>query len=193
LAFDVREQVGHKYLVSFRATAGVLDRMRGLVRRWVWACAASRAILLFVPGVAKSPGPLWRRMDAQPRHHVASLRRGDIPTAPGVYAFYAAGDDKASYVGKASSLRTRIWLKHLGRGRVMTGSALRRNVAEHLRIATAGAIKAGQYQLDDHELARVRFFIESCHVAWLTTDTPAEALDLETEFKREWLPELTRR
>jgi hypothetical protein len=78
-------------------------------------------------------------------------------------------------------------------GRVMTGSAFRRNVAEHLGIATAAAIKSRAYQPTDDELARIRAFIEACEVAWITTDTPASALTLEREIKREWIPPLTKR
>jgi hypothetical protein len=54
----------------------------------------------------------------------------DVPTDAGVYAWYR--DGVAIYVGKAVSLRARVWGNHLGRGSVMTSSAFRRNVAAHL-------------------------------------------------------------
>jgi len=108
-----------------------------------------------------------------------------------VYAWYREGD--AVYVGKADSLQNRLWKNHLGRGRVLTGSAFRRNVAEELGISTAGSIKSRDYQLDAAELASVRSYIMECEVAWLATDTPAAARDVETRIKREWTPPLTRR
>jgi len=75
----------------------------------------------------------------------------------------------------------------------MTGSAFRRNVAEHLGISTAPQIKSRHYQPDDDEVSRIRAFIESCEVAWMTASTPAAALALEKQAKAEWMPPLTKR
>lgn len=129
-------------------------------------------------------------MHAQPRHSPRTLRSADIPTDPGVYAWYR--DGQAIYVGKANSLRNRLWKNHLGRGRVMTGSAFRRNVAQHLRIAAANDIKTKAYQPTVAEVLAVRGFIEGCEVAWRITDSAPAALALETALKREWRPPLTR-
>jgi excinuclease UvrABC nuclease subunit len=129
-------------------------------------------------------------MHARPRHRGRELLKADIPTDPGVYAWYRK--DAAIYVGKADRLQDRLWKNHLGQGKVMTGSAFRRNVAEHLGISTAARIKARTYQPDTDEVARVRRFIEGCQVAWLVCETKAAALDLETHMKREWLPPLTK-
>lgn len=60
-------------------------------------------------------GPLWKSMHAQPKHAARDLRKADIPTDPGVYAWYRDGE--AIYVGKADSLQNRLWSKHLARGR----------------------------------------------------------------------------
>jgi hypothetical protein len=129
-------------------------------------------------------------MHAGPRHRGGELLKADIPTNPGVYAWYRKG--AAIYVGKADRLQDRLWKNHLGRGRVMTGSAFRRNVAEHLGISTSAGIKARAYQPDADELVRVRRFIEGCHVAWLVCESKPVALDLETRMKREWMPPLTK-
>jgi excinuclease UvrABC nuclease subunit len=134
-------------------------------------------------------GPLWSQMNVQPRRSSAELRKRDLPPAPGVYAWYRDGD--AVYVGKADSLKDRLG-RHLGRGRVMTSSAFRRNVAEHLGISTAALIKSKAYQPDDDEVASIRAFVEGCEVAWVTTSTPADALHLETNMKLEWTPPLTK-
>ena len=61
---------------------------------------------------------------------MATLTAGDLPVGPGVYALYGDGD--RMYIGKADSLRDRVWKNHSGRGQLMTTSAMRRNIAEHL-------------------------------------------------------------
>ncbi len=75
----------------------------------------------------------------------------------------------------------------------MTGSALRRNVAEHLGIATATAIKKRKYRPTPEDARRVVHWIDGCEVAWITCATPKEAHDLETDMKHENKPPLTRR
>jgi hypothetical protein len=118
------------------------------------------------------------------------LMKAKIPSDPGVYAWYR--DGAAIYIGKADSLQQRLWSNHLGRGPVMTGSALRRNVAQYLGIATANEIKTRAYQPTDDEVQAVRGFIEGCEVAWLVCQTKLAARDLEDRLKREWRPPLTR-
>jgi excinuclease UvrABC nuclease subunit len=135
-------------------------------------------------------GPLWKLMHASPRRGVRELTKTDIPEDPGVYAWYRDGE--AIYVGKADCLRTRLWSKHLGRGPVMTGSAFRRNVTQELDLAKANDIKTKAYEPTAGEVRAVRAFIEDCEVAWVTTDTKAHALRLESRMKREWRPRLTR-
>lgn len=84
------------------------------------------------------PSP-WERMDAQPRRSMKTLKAADLPGDPGCYALYRG--TSRMYVGRADCLHNRVWKNHSGRGPVMTGSALRRNVAEHLGVATANEIK----------------------------------------------------
>jgi hypothetical protein len=136
-------------------------------------------------------GRHWLAMDGQPRLSLGMLKDDDIPSDPGVYALYRDGD--RMYVGKAACLRNRIWRNHCGRGAVMTGSALRRNLAEHLGIATAAEIKARRYQPTSWELHRVRQWLEMCEIAWRTSDSHADAIDLEIGMKREHMPMLTKR
>lgn len=136
-------------------------------------------------------GPLWSKMAARPRLEVPVLTRDQLPLDPGVYSFWR--DGKPVYVGKATSLRSRVWKSHGGRGAVMTGSAFRRNVAEHLGIASANDIYKRIYQPTDQEVSRVRAFIEGCEAAWITCPTEPAAVDLETRMKREWTPPLTKR
>ena len=134
------------------------------------------------------PGPLWTRMNAQPRHHPEGLR-AKLPIDPGVYAWYRRG--RAIYVGKADSLLARVG-KHTSKGRSMRGSAFRRNVAEHLGIASALAIYLGDYEPTEKDLAEIRAFIEGCRVAWLIAPSEKAAKDLEDDFKVEWMPPLTK-
>jgi hypothetical protein len=130
-------------------------------------------------------------MDRQPRRSMKHLVRDDIPTSPGVYALYRSGE--RVYAGKADSLRERIWKNHSGRGPVMTSSALRRNIAERLGIASAADIKAGRYQPDPGEVARVRVWLDRCEIAWRECESSAAALRLETAMKAEEMPPLTKR
>lgn len=132
----------------------------------------------------------WAQMDARPRTAVAELKRDDLPEEPGVYAFYRNG--QAVYIGKAGDLRSRVWKKHSGKGAVMTGSAFRRNVAQHLGISTANEIKKRLYQPTPEEVTAVRAWIESCQVAWMIRPTEALAVALEKVLKREYKPPLTR-
>lgn len=134
---------------------------------------------------------LWEEMDRQPRHLMRDLRAENLPTSAGVYALYR--DGARMYVGKAGNLRDRVWKNHSGRGAVMTSSAMRRNVAAHLDIATAADIKAGRYQPTPAEVARVRAWLDGCEVTWRAcVDEPA-AVALETAMKAECLPPLTKR
>ena len=129
-------------------------------------------------------------MDARPRRAVPSIAQPDIPSEAGVYAFYR--DGKAIYVGKAGSLRIRLWRYQLGHGQSLTGAAFRRNVAEWIGISTAAAIKRRAYQPDDAELAAIRAFIEECEIAWIAQPSDGAATDLEARMKAEWKPPLTR-
>ena len=95
-------------------------------------------------------------------------------------------------LGKANSLRDRVWGNHSGRGMSLTGSALRRNVAEYLGIASAADIKTGRYRPTAEEVAKVRAWLDGCDVAWVECETPAAALRLEYEMKADGKPPLTK-
>jgi hypothetical protein len=136
-------------------------------------------------------GTLWSQMGRSRRRSMSSLRKEDIPLDPGVYALYRAG--KPMYVGKAKSLQGRVWKNHSGRGRDMGTSAMRRNVAEHLGIATANAIKEGLYRVSAEEAGRVRAWLDRCEIGWRKCPTEADAVALETAMKAEYLPPLTKR
>lgn len=125
---------------------------------------------------------------------MASLKADDLPgEAPGVYALYR--DGVPMYVGLAEnqSIRGRFWGSHRGRGVSTTGSALRRNVAEHLGIATARSIKKRDYRPTPNDARRVVEWLDGCEVAWIECATPRVAKDLEADMKVEYKPPLTQR
>lgn len=130
-------------------------------------------------------------MDAQARRTMSALRREDLPTDPGVYSVYR--DGVRQYVGKAGCLRDRVWKNHSARGASMTNSAMRRNVAEHLGIATAADIKARRHQTSVADAQRVRAWLESCEIAWQTCADESAAVALEAALKTEHRPPLTKR
>jgi hypothetical protein len=45
---------------------------------------------------------------------------------------------------------------------------------------------ADVYELTQEELVRVRAFIEECQFAWVTCNSPGEALIFERAIKSEW-------
>ncbi len=75
----------------------------------------------------------------------------------------------------------------------MGTSAMRRNVAEHLGIATAKDIKDGIYKVTEAEASRVRRWLDGCEIVWRECETEAAAKRLETAMKAEYLPPLTKR
>jgi hypothetical protein len=74
----------------------------------------------------------------------------------------------------------------------MTNSALRRNVAQFLVIATAADIKRGRYKPTAEDARRVSDWIRDCELAWIECEDQPAANPLETALKREWKPPLTR-
>lgn len=135
--------------------------------------------------------PLWQAMDSRPRISMRDLEASDLPEAPGVYALYRINE--RWYVGKATSLRSRVSGNHSGRGRNLGSSAMRRNIAEHLGFGTPARIKDGTRRLSQDELAAVRGWLDECDIAWVETTTVAAAVDLEAAMKTEARPRLTKR
>lgn len=135
--------------------------------------------------------PSWSEMDQRARIGLARLLKEAIPISPGVYALYR--HDERMYVGKAASLRERIWKNHCGRGAVMTGSALRRNIAEHLGIASSADIKSRRYAPTGGEIEAVRLWLDGCEIAWIESASPERAGQDEAALKAEYMPLLTKR
>jgi hypothetical protein len=132
----------------------------------------------------------WRDIHGRKRRPVAGLTKADVPHKPGVYVLYR--DGSAVYVGKATWLDERFGGSHLGRGVSMTGSAMRRNVAEFLGIASAADIKARRYKPTLADAGRVADWIRACEVSWVACKSVAAAEALEDRLKAEWKPPLTK-
>lgn len=75
----------------------------------------------------------------------------------------------------------------------MTSSALRRNVAEYLGVASAADIKARRYVTTPRDAEAVTMWLGPCQVAWIECLTDNDAKRVETAIKLEWLPPLTKR
>ena len=132
----------------------------------------------------------WADMDAKPRHAVNALTRAAIPPSPGAYALYRA--EERLYVGKATSLRSRVAGQHFAKGASMTNSALRRNVCQHIGIARAADIKARRYRTTVDDALRVTQWLASCAFAWVECATADEAFQIEQALRREFKPPLNR-
>ena len=125
-------------------------------------------------GCVSEDARTWADLESARRHQPATLERDRVPDEPGVYAWFRDGN--RMYVGKADSLRDRVCGNHLGQSKAPTGSAFRRNVAEHLGYGSSAAIKKRELELTAEQLVKVRTWILSCEVAWLTCSTKAGAI-----------------
>lgn len=130
-------------------------------------------------------------MHSCPRFEVGSLTEAGISPSPGVYALYR--DGSAVYVGKAKSLGSRLWTQHFRRGKSMTNSALRRNVAQFLGIASSADIRGGRYRPTAEDALRVSEWISGAQIAWIECESEEAAIGFEDALKAEWMPPLTKR
>ena len=137
------------------------------------------------------PARQWVDMNNAVKHCVADVVAGMLPAAPGVYAWYR--DGQRQYVGRATSLRARLWKNHLSQSRSLTNSALRRNVAQWLGFATTAALKRREITLTADQLGRVHRWVRSCELAWLICDSARDAIELEAQLRKEFLPPLNQR
>lgn len=134
----------------------------------------------------------WGALLAEEVVLVRDLVRADVPDDPGVYLWRR--DGAVVYVGTASSLRGRLWSKHLGRGVSLAGSSLRRNVCELLfgippRVTgnRPGRVKVTRGQSD-----AIRGWLSECELSWRSCETPADAEGLEKRLRSTYMPPLNR-
>ena len=136
----------------------------------------------------------WERMNAEPRRAVPKVDETDVPTEPGVYAFYHQGTPV--YVGRAMTgrgLRDRVWKNHLALDTDLSRSSFRRNVCEELGIAPTAITRQRPPQLRVEQVEVVNEWVRDCEVAWVTLGSADEADKFERAIKLEWKPRLTKR
>ena len=134
-------------------------------------------------------GTGWRWMSSP--SPLAILKGDDIPSDPGVYALYR-GDDRM-YVGKAALPAKPRLEEPLRSRRGHDWLALRRDVAEHLGIATAAEIKARRYQPTSVSSSTSGSGWRCARSHGVLADSHSDAIDLEIGMKREHKPTLTKR
>lgn len=139
-------------------------------------------------------GENWSRLFSMPRRPVMTLSRDDLPTAPGVYVWFRQGEPVYSGVAAGSGgLRARVGRYHLATGPDLSRSSFRRNVCEHLGVATVARAKERPSVLAAADVEPVNAWVRMCEIAWIECPSPEEAKALERALHREWLPPLSRR
>lgn len=134
------------------------------------------------------------RIDAQPRRLAAQLSGRDVPSAPGVYAWYRDGEPVYSgrTLGK-TGLRGRVWDTHLKTGTDLSRSSFRRNVCAHLGVAPTSKTTVRPTLMTEADVEPVNRWIRACEVAWIQCDSETEARAFERMLHAEWMPPLSRR
>jgi hypothetical protein len=100
------------------------------------------------------------------------------------------------YSGRAlggEGLRGRVWRNHMATGPDLSRSSFRRNVCEHLGIATTSVTAQRPTAMTPEQVAPVAEWIRGCQVAWIEFDSEQEASEFEKALHAEWLPPLSRR
>lgn len=133
--------------------------------------------------------PEWRTLLARPRHPNSTLSRADIPTSPGVYAWFKQGS--CVYVGKATDLRSRL-SRHRSTSLDLSRSTLRASVAVLELGVTRHHARLRPTVMTREQVATITAWFNSADVAWIECPTPAEASSLEDRLRAAWMPPLNR-
>lgn len=93
----------------------------------------------------------------------------------------------------ARLLRARVWSKHLGGGRSLASSSLRRNVGELLfGLPPSVTANPGRQLVTADQAAAIRTWLRECDISWLSCETAESAIALERRLRQGWLPPLNR-
>lgn len=132
----------------------------------------------------------WVEVVAAPRHANASLRRGEIPFSPGVYAWFKGSE--CVYLGVATNLRRRL-SAHRGQSADLSRSTLRASVAVMLVGVTRAQARSRPSVMNSAQITAVNAWFDEAEVAWLETATADDARDAEHHLLGRWLPSLNLR
>jgi hypothetical protein len=126
-------------------------------------------------------------MDRQTRFRLDSMDLGFLPDGPATYAVYRS--DERVYAGETGNLATRVVKHHLARTpSSIAQSALRRNLAEHLGIATAADLKTGRAMLTDAQREQLHTWLLGCEIAWTEHEGKAAAIQHKRDLLAELMP-----
>lgn len=114
---------------------------------------------------------------------------GDMPTSPGVYAWFQEG--ACVYVGKASNLRSRL-SKHRSNSLDLSRSTLRASVAVVELGVTRQHARTRPTVMTSEQIAVLSAWFERAELSWIECPTPADAANLEDQLRAAWRPPLNR-
>lgn len=133
----------------------------------------------------------WGTLLAAATVPVRDLALTQVPENPGVYLWRHSG--KVVYVGTAKRLRGRAWSKHLGGGRSLAASSLRRNVCALLfGIPSTVTSNPNRQMVTVEQAAAIRAWLGECYLSWQVCASDREAAELEQRLRDEWRPPLNR-
>ena len=129
--------------------------------------------------------PEWHDIISKPRRLADTVQRAEVPSAPGVYAWFR--DDECTYLGKASDLRSRL-ASHLSSSLDLSRSTLRSWVAVRELGFAREITRCRPTAMTGEQVGIVNDWIKTCELAWTTTSTKEEAATLESCLLRLWRP-----
>lgn len=129
--------------------------------------------------------PEWQDIISRRRRLAGTVQRADVPSQPGVYAWFRGGE--CVYLGKASDLRSRL-ASHLASSLDLSRSTLRSWIAVRELGLTREYTRRRPTVMTGEQVAVVNEWINTCELAWTTTGTKEEAAALESRLLRRWRP-----
>jgi excinuclease UvrABC nuclease subunit len=137
-------------------------------------------------GVAPA-GTEWDRILSEARHQVDQLALPEVPSEPGVHAWFREG--RCVYVCETGNLRSRL-RTHLSTSRDLSRSTFRSWVAVREVGRAREYTRRRPSVMTDDEIAVVTAWIRECSVAWITTNTKKDAALLKAALVAEHRPSL---
>lgn len=127
----------------------------------------------------------WKTVQSKPRHLAGTLKPAQIPSGPGVYAWFHEGE--CVYLGKASSLRSRLGT-HLATSLDLSRSTLRSWVAVRELGLQREYTRQRPSVMTPEQVRVVTGWIHSCELTWIETESAISAAELESALLARWSP-----